>query len=543
MLKVFLVEDEIVMREGIKKNIDWEKEGFIFAGEASDGEIAYPLIKKTLPDILITDIRMPFMDGLELSRLVKKEMPKIKIIILSGYDEFEYAKEAISIGVTDYLLKPMTGEKLMEAVHAVGDKIEAEREQYDFMETYKKERYESVILEKKDLFSDMIDGKCDMSEILERGEKLDMNLASECYNIVLFQVRPQEDSEAVTDVYSKRGVSMIQKIYEAFDKRKDIYMYEQLGEIAAFVVLAQDEEQMKTKVDECLSELREIVCTYPDVIYFGGVGCTVRRLRELSKSYRDANRVFAHRYLTDTSKVFYSGDADSSNIRNEEINLREMDIGKLDRRIVLNFLRSGSLGDTTHFVEDFLNSFGEENVTSLLFRQYIVMDMYFTVASFLESIGQSKQEVTDICGRFKDGSLALSSLEETRKYLSDLLEKAINQRNSMSEKKYSTVLDEAREYIDANYANEDISLNTVAASVNISPNHFSTVFSQEMGETFIEYLTAVRMVKAKEMLRSTAMKTSEVGFQVGYKDPHYFSYIFKKTQNMTPREFRNGGAE
>ena len=105
MLKVFLVEDEIIVREGIKNNINWAAEGFAFAGEASDGELAYPLIQKARPDILITDIKMPFMDGLELSRLVRQEMPDIKIIILSGYDEFEYAKEAISIGITDYLVK------------------------------------------------------------------------------------------------------------------------------------------------------------------------------------------------------------------------------------------------------------------------------------------------------------------------------------------------------------------------------------------------------------------------------------------------------
>ena len=105
-IKVFLVEDEIVIRDGIRKSINWEKEGYDFAGEASDGELAYPKILKAKPDILITDIKMPFMDGLELSRLVRKELPDIKILILSGYDEFEYAKTAIKIGVTEYLLKP-----------------------------------------------------------------------------------------------------------------------------------------------------------------------------------------------------------------------------------------------------------------------------------------------------------------------------------------------------------------------------------------------------------------------------------------------------
>ena len=147
MLKVFLVEDEVVMREGIKNNINWEQEGFSFVGEASDGELAYPLIQKTRPDILITDIKMPFMDGLELSRLVKQELPDVKIIILSGYDEFDYAKEAISIGITDYLVKPIAGAQLLEAVKKVGAKVEEEREQQrKYLEMFEKERLENTQL-------------------------------------------------------------------------------------------------------------------------------------------------------------------------------------------------------------------------------------------------------------------------------------------------------------------------------------------------------------------------------------------------------------
>ena len=131
MIKVFLVEDEIIIRNGIKNSINWEMHGYDFVGEASDGELALPMILEKKPDILITDIKMPFMDGLELSRLVKREFPKIKIIILSGYDEFEYAKEAINIGVTEYLLKPMSGAQLLEAVHKVGQTILEEKEQQD----------------------------------------------------------------------------------------------------------------------------------------------------------------------------------------------------------------------------------------------------------------------------------------------------------------------------------------------------------------------------------------------------------------------------
>ena len=143
MIKVFLVEDEVIMREGIRSNIDWEAEGFEFVGEASDGELAYPLIQKSRPDILITDIQMPFMDGLELSRLVKQEQPGIKIIVLTGYDEFEYAKEGIRIGITDYLLKPIASAKLLEAVKKVGELVVEERQ---FQETFDQERQESLLI-------------------------------------------------------------------------------------------------------------------------------------------------------------------------------------------------------------------------------------------------------------------------------------------------------------------------------------------------------------------------------------------------------------
>jgi len=129
MFKVFLVEDEVIVREGIRNNILWEQYGFHFAGDASDGELALPLIRKVKPDLLITDIKMPFMDGLELIRLVRKELPSTKIVIISGYDDFSYAQQAIRMGVEQYLLKPIVKEKMVEILIALRDKIEAERQQ------------------------------------------------------------------------------------------------------------------------------------------------------------------------------------------------------------------------------------------------------------------------------------------------------------------------------------------------------------------------------------------------------------------------------
>ena len=128
MLKVFLVEDEFVVREGIKNNVDWESHGYEFCGEASDGELAFSMIQKVKPDIVITDIKMPFMDGLTLSKLIKKELPATEIIILTGFEEFEYAKEVIKIGVAQYLSKPINGDELLKEVDAIAAKIKEKRE-------------------------------------------------------------------------------------------------------------------------------------------------------------------------------------------------------------------------------------------------------------------------------------------------------------------------------------------------------------------------------------------------------------------------------
>lgn len=131
-----------------------------------------------------------------------------------------------------------------------------------------------------------------------------------------------------------------------------------------------------------------------------------------------------------------------------------------------------------------------------------------------------------------------ATAEQTKEYLNRVLEAVLEIRETVSQKKYSSLLKDAKSFIEQNFDNEEISLNMTAASVNLSPNHFSTIFSQETGQTFIEFLTSVRMEKARELLRSTSMKTAEIAFAVGYRDPHYFSYLFKKTQECTPREFR-----
>lgn len=534
MLKVFLVEDEIVMREGIKNNIEWEKEGFEFVGEASDGELAYPLIQKTKPDILITDIKMPFMDGLELSRLVKQELPDTKILILSGYDEFEYAKEAISIGITDYLLKPIAGAKLLEAVKKVAKIVEEEQEQKQFLQTFERERMENAKLAKQKFFRDLISGQYPVSTILKEGKTVGMDLAAKKYNIVLFQVFAGGELGA----YSEEQNTVVAAMEEMTAQTDEVIMVEFGLEGWAFILKEIAEKELRQIEKEFLEQLQKIVGAYKNLEYFAGVGIPVLRLSELNRCFEEASRAFSYRYLKSRNQIIFSTE-EMKPIIIEELKVSSLNLDKLDKKTIESFLKSGLKSEISNFIEDYFLSLGERNIHSLLFRQYVTMNVYFAAIAMVEEIGYEAKDLTDRCGDFQTMVSVFSTIEQTKDYLKKVFETVIDLREMVSQKRYSTLLKNAKAYIEENFDNEEISLNTVAASVNLSPNHFSTIFSQEIGQTFIEFLTSVRMEKAKELLRSSSLKTAEIAYAVGYKDPHYFSYLFKKTQECTPREFRS----
>ena len=237
MIKVFLVEDEIVVREGIKNNIEWEKEGFAFVGEASDGELALPMIQELKPDIIITDIKMPFMDGLELSRLVKKEQPNVKIMILSGYNEFDYAKQAINIGITEYLLKPISPAKLLQAVKEIAAKIEKENEQQEYVKKFKREMLENKNLEKQKFFSDLVSKELAMTEILERANALEMDFVSSAYNVILFNVMKKNQ---VNTSYSEEIVKITTILEDIVAENDSLYMFDRVGEGWGFLILGEN---------------------------------------------------------------------------------------------------------------------------------------------------------------------------------------------------------------------------------------------------------------------------------------------------------------
>lgn len=540
-IKVFLVEDEMVIRRGIKNSIDWEKEGYIFCGEASDGELAYPMIIKEKPDILITDIRMPFMDGLELCKLVKKELPNIKILILSGYDEFDYAKETIRLGVTEYLLKPISSGKLLEALNGVSESIRREKEDKDLVRKYMEEMRENTEHEKQKFFEQMIAGNLSMADALETGKKYEMNLSAGMYNLLLFRFTLGKENRKSGELLGEAEYA-IEKLTERLEY---VFEFQRGVEGWAFLLMADNEEQMSERVKELSKDLEEIMKNYSTIAYFGGIGQPVARLRELEESFREAERALAARFTMELNRIISVEDIRMAQNVDTLDDIEITSFGEIEktRTMLEKFLNNGAEDEIDEFVDVYINELPEENLKSVLMRQYIIMDAYIVMMSFCEKIEGIEGEMQAQSEELKNSMKTIQTLEEIKNYIRMLLKKIIGVRDTISGRRYSDIIEIAKDQIRKTYMSDEISLNTIAAEVGMSPSYFSSIFSKEMGKTFVEYLTEIRMDRAKELLMCSSMKTSEIGYEVGYKDPHYFSYIFKKTQNCTPKEFRARGKE
>lgn len=547
MLKIFLAEDEVIIRETIKRMIPWEELGFELVGEAADGEMALPLLIRQKPDLLITDIKMPFMDGLTLAKLAKKELPELKIVILSGYDDFNYAKQAISIGVEDYLLKPITKNALIERLSEIRSRYEHEKTQKEYYEKFQREMQAYEKNSSRDFFEALVCGSMDMMEVYKKAEKLGLDIVAEAYNILIFTMNSEEDFSGQKEGYSEWEAESLEMLEDFFSDNTSAMLF-RCNIFSYGVLIKGQKETIDENTRSCIDEIKKILDRKEQKRqWFVAVGESVERLSQLQKSYHSASRAFSQRYLYGENILYYdemelmehrSGQADT----NDNAYLKNVDVNALNPAILQKFLSNGIQEEIENFVKDYFYAIGQEPMESLVFRNYVILNVRFSVLSFLKGLGCDTEEMEP---ENTEEILAESgkNIESAITYAKKMISQAITIRDQNSGNKNRSILKTAVDFIDEHYMDEDISLNTAANVANVSSNHFSALFSQNMGQTFIEYLTTLRMNKAKELLRCTGMRSSEIAGEVGYKDAHYFSYLFKKTQGMTPSEYRKAREE
>ena len=512
MMKVFLVDDEIAIRENLRNSFPWEQNGFQLVGEAPDGEMALPMIRDLNPDILLTDIRMPFMDGMELCAQVKRVLPWIGVVILSGYDDFAYARQAISLGVKEYLLKPITADELGEALKRVAARITEERRAASLRRDaasgnpfLREKLLASLFTEEGDRFED--------EQLMRQMRAMGVNLAAGCY-VVIDIAFPLKDEarvrarEALSALAEASGGSVFTcgmphgaRALVLGDNERDAE-----ERAYSFAASAAHLPQLES-CDQLLLSIGETVTDYFDI-------------RKSMQSARHVRHAAVGR--GGGRRIIGVGELDD-----ETTSLNSLELSPLYER--LQYAPAEELDAILADYADLLGSGAEGRELAL---GYLRIAAVIAARQIVSDAGADPQRVLD------EGRIAEALRAEGIEAVRALLNEAMACRDRSGRGQGQTPVARARRFLSRRYSDPNLMLQDVAGEVGMSQSHFSTVFAQETGLTFTQYLTALRIGKAKELLSATAMRSSEIAFAVGYNDAHYFSYMFKKQTGMTPSEYR-----
>ncbi|MBQ4497722.1 MAG: response regulator [Spirochaetaceae bacterium] len=526
MYSVFAVDDEPIVLEGIRSKIDWEGSNFAFAGEATDGEIALSMIHEIKPDILITDIKMPFMDGLQLAEAIKRTQPWIKIIILSGHDEFDYAKKAISIGIEDYLLKPFTPEELLASLKKTAAQIDKERKQLSDISKLREELKSNETLIKKEFLNNLVHGSADTNTVMQKCAELGISLISRYYKVLISRI----ESKTGNTKNQQEACSLLNSYSAAINEAVSFFHHSNL---LVCIFKGSTQSELDDNTFRAAETISHIATKNDDCTVLTAIGKTVEHLSQLKESYDDAKRILQAGSTSKENRIISSDDLAETETGAEDALL---DFNEGDP--LVDKLKYAGKGDIKTIIEESMSLIKKNPDQFSVFASYLLVDLIFAVSKLVEKLGGNIKELNPeiLQRKFIDDAVS----DETRftKTLEQVLNFALEFRDSKMTGKYGNVILKAKQFIEENYADQNTTLTTVAEAVCLSPNHFSTIFSQECKTTFIEYLTNVRLENAKRLMRETDMKGYDIAYECGFSDPHYFSYIFKKNTGLSPREYK-----
>ncbi len=508
VIKVFLVDDEIVIREAIRTSFPWSETIYELVGEAPDGEMALPMIRDANPDILLTDIRMPFMDGIQLCQEIRRTMPWVSVVILSGYDDFTYARQAISMGVKEYLLKPVSAKELLAVLDRVSAAINEERAARQSIRRI--EQGNQYVVEKllSTVFMQEMNFE-DSQKMVRQMRSMGINLSAPWYCALdIAFAGDQAGGRHTLRALAESSVGSVQICAS--------------GHGALGLVLGDSENDLEERVysfaRSAVAELERIGAT--EII--ASIGDSVSELQALPRSVQTAKHVY--HVLRARPGIPQPRIIGARELGDNPSALPDLNIRPLQER-----LQYTAVQQLPQVLAEYADSMMAANIPSPVVMEYLWIEAQMTAARMVRQLGGDPQEVLDMHG--------IEGVDETDRVCL-LLQKALLFRNGRSVRQGNPAVARARVYLSENYSNPILMLQDVAKVAGMSSSRFSTVFAQETGYTFTEYLSALRIGKAKELLQATSMKSSEIALLAGYNDPHYFSYIFKKSTGLTPSEYR-----
>jgi two-component system response regulator YesN len=527
MYRLIIIDDEQVVREGIAEKIDWADLGFELVAACRDGREGLAHISQQKPDVVITDICMPFIDGLELAGAIAEELPRTKTILLTGYDEFEYAREAVKLKVHDFLLKPITASELSEMLARLRTQLDAERDRRRKFEQLEEQLRTALPVYRERLLNRLVGANSGGSVPEAALELLELSLPGPRFVTMICDLEPSVD-DAYTDDHLA-GMALQNSLSALAETEHDLVSFSTPSEEAGAIISLDGPEMGRTLelaeqiAEQCQQEVGRTISI--------GIGGVAAGIEELPKSFSEARTALEHRFVLGSDQIItiqqVRGDYAPPTPPNESE----------PRGRYAHAVRVGIPHDALSELREIVSTLRESGDD--MDHVHVVMNQLLaeTISSFNE-MGVEYREISSLGTNPFAKFGRIKTLEEMEQWFIDVLDDAKLLIDSRQQSQSQTKALAAKEFISSHYMESDVSLKRVCRALSVSKSYLSAAFKEQTGMTLVEYLTEVRVDQAKVLLSSTDQKIYEVAAAVGFRDAHYFSMTFRKQTGQTPTEFR-----
>ncbi len=533
LYRIILVDDEEEVRKGIIRKIDWAAAGFQVVGDAENGEDALEKIENLEPDVVLTDIRMPYMDGLVLTEKIRQKYPSIKVLIFSGYDDFEYAKRAIKLNVTEYILKPVNVEELTLILkrikHNLDEEIEQKRNVNLLRESYKN----SLPIIREHFLNDVVQGNLPLETVEEKLEEYNIPIAgAKKWVAAVINVEPEVHTEEKTlSLHEEQElipISVRQLVEGKLDEYCRSVMFSVSGELVALAAI--DEYNSQTGLIAVLGDICKESKRILEVPITIGIGHSCTDLQDISSSFRSAQNALGYKAIIGAGSTIYINDV-------EPLHYGKLLFDSKDESELIAAIKFGPEEKIESVVKGIVGKMDDAKVHVGQYQMYS-LNVISCITRLTQQYDMTLSELMGEEGSFLN---ITDTIQRREDFYHWLLKAARSINHSISEERDNTtknIINEAKQYIMDNYQNPDLSVEMLCRHLHMSPAYFSTVFKKETGQAYIAYLTEVRLNKAVELLNTTDDKTYIIASKVGYQEQNYFSYVFKKRFGISPSKYR-----
>ncbi len=536
LYRIMLVDDEEEVRKAIIRNMDWEKLGFTVVGDAENGEDALEKLEQWEPDVVITDIRMPYMDGLTLTARIREKYPSMKILIFSGYDDFEYAKQAIKLNVTEYILKPVNSEELSVILKRIRVSLDEEIEQRRNIDSLRSSYLGSLPILRELFLNNLVHGTVDMETAAVRFAEYGISildarkwLAAVIHVGQVEQIETKELSMHQELIpISVRG--LVEDCLQTYCRCTIFTSPEGITVIAAI-----DENNTQTGLINLFHDICKESRRVLEVGITIGVGHSCDRLQDIGEAYRSAVDALGYRAIVGEGKTIYINDV-------EPVSRGKLRLDAKDEEELTAAIKFGSAQTIDGILRRLSVCMEDVKVHARQYQLYM-LSIANCLFRLMQQYDLDMNEMFDSKEQYEDMLAGICKREE---FADRIIPVACRMNEAMNRERDNTTrraMDQAKEYIREHYAKPELSVEMLCRYLHMSPAYFSTVFKKETGQSYVNYLTEVRLKKAVELLNETDDKTYMIAQKVGYQEQNYFSYVFKKKYGVSPTKYRGGGQE